>query len=420
MTNTQGPSDPNDRFGKIAVGALIGTAAAAGAAWVSQRSREITRSGPPALISWDRVRQTAFGMNANPTQGVVGNHRTVSAREWRTYWQEYYENLVGRTIPLIEEYTHATLPNHQTDVRVQTRNEWVDANIENFKGLFEPIEKVNQEAASKTSPIGAAVMGTVNQTLVSTELGVLLGYLCRRVLGQYDMSVMGRTIIGEDQPEAGRIYFVEQNINGVQTNTGLRDSTDDFRLWITLHEMTHAFEFEAYPWMREHFNSLIARYFSYVVEDLTNAGSSGGNLSSIIARLREKDEGPWLEKVMTPRQRDLFQELQALMSIVEGYANHVMNAVGHDLMPSFDEIKKRLEVRSSQTSIIDKLFARLTGLGLKMEQYKQGEAFCNAVVEKKGIIFANKMWEGPENLPTLDEVRNPDLWITRMESAAAY
>ena len=111
--------------------------------------------------------------------------------------------------------------------------------------------------------------------------------------------------------------------------------------------------------------------------------------------------------VMTPEQRVLFNKLQALMSIIEGYSNYIMNAVGARLLPTYDHIKQRIEERAAQRSPIEKLFVRLTGLALKMEQYRLGEAFINAVVAERGVGMANLVWAGPDYLPTLDELANP-------------
>ena len=122
---------------------------------------------------------------------------------------------------------------------------------------------------------------------------------------------------------------------------------------------------------------------------------------------------------MTPEQHALFEHLQALMSIVEGYSNHMMNAVGAKLMPNYEQIKYRMDHRSSNRTIIDKLFFRLTGMNLKMEQYRLGEIFVDKVVELKGIDFANLMWAEAKYLPTLQEVKEPELWIDRVEKLQA-
>jgi putative hydrolase len=112
----------------------------------------------------------------------------------------------------------------------------------------------------------------------------------------------------------------------------------------------------------------------------------------------------------------LFSKLQALMSIIEGYSNYIMNAVGERLLPSYHMIKDRIEQRANNRSQIEKLFIKITGLALKMEQYRLGETFINEVVASRGIETANRIWEGPEFLPTLEELRNPQDWIARTSS----
>ncbi len=399
-TGGQGAAgNSSDKYTKLAAGVGLATAAAFGAAWANARSRAVQRSGPLSLIDWQRVRELAERMN--PQDGATA--------EWRNKWNAYYGELVGRAVPLIEEYTHTPFPRNLNTVNAVSRIEWVDANIASFQQLFEPIERLNQDAARRSSPVGQAVMGSVNQLLVSGELGLLLGYLARRVLGQYDLSLLGKEVV-----TTGRVYFVEPNINGVCQALNIQG--DEFRLWIALHETTHAFEFESHPWVRQHFNAILERYFSYITEDLSNMQRNGG-LNGFVQRIRNNGEqgGAWLERIMTPEQRVLFNELQALMSIVEGYSNHIMNAVGSKLMPSYEQIKERVERRQKDRSIADKIFMRITGLGLKMEQYRLGEIFVDAVVAKKGIDFANLMWEKAEYIPTLDEVKAPDLWVARME-----
>jgi coenzyme F420 biosynthesis associated uncharacterized protein len=388
-----------DKYGKLAAGIGLATAAAFGAAWANARTRSAQRNGPPTLIDWNRVRDIAQRLNP----------QDAASAEWRTKWNAYYGELVGRAVPLIEEYTHTAFPRNLNTVNAVSRIEWVDANISSFQQLFEPIERLNREAIKKSSPLSQAVMGSANQLLVSGELGLLLGYLARRVLGQYDLSLLGKEVV-----TTGRVYFVEPNINGVCQALNLPG--DEFRLWIALHETTHAFEFESHPWVRQHFNSILEKYFSYITDDFSNMRNNGG-LNGFVQRIRANSDqgGAWLERIMTPEQRALFLELQALMSIVEGYSNHIMNAVGSKLMPNYEQIKERVERRQKERSLIDKIFVRLTGLNLKMEQYRLGEIFCDTVVAKKGIDFANLMWERAEYIPTLDEVKKPELWISRVE-----
>lgn len=393
----------SDRITKLAVGAGVATAAAYGAVWVNNRSRTIGKDGPLPLLDWEKARMMAHRMNPE----------TGNTAAWHQEWTIYYRNLVSRTVPIIEDYTQTKLPRNLDTVEAVTRSEWVDANITSFKDLFEPIEKLNRDAVRRSNLFSQVVMGSANQLLVSSELGLLLGYLARRVLGQYDMALMGKEVI-----PTGKLYFVEPNISHIVNTLNIQG--DEFRLWIALHESTHAFEFESHTWVRQHFNAILERYFSYITDDLSKIASNGG-LNGFVQRFKQNNTPgtAWLERIMTPEQRKLFNELQALMSIIEGYSNHVMNAVGVKLMPSYEQIKGKIEGRQKEQSIIDKLFARLTGLNIKMEQYRMGETFIDEVVKQKGIVFANQMWERPEYVPTLEELKNPAIWIKRLEKIGA-
>lgn len=395
------------KVGRVAIGVGLATAAAVGAAWATKRSKQPVQplvssdqqQQLPTLINWEKVRSTAHRMNSNADV----------TQEWRNHWNGYYTELVGRAVPIIEEYAKTKFPRQLDTVNVVSRLDWIDANIVSFQQLFEPIEKLNRDAIQKTNAVSQAVLGTVNQTLVSAEVGILLGYLGRRVLGQYDLSLLGKEPLS-----VGKIYFVEPNIKGVIDT--LEVNGDEFRLWIALHETTHAFEFESHPWVRQHFNALLEKYFSYISDDLGKMRQNGG-FGGLLQRIRQSDDkdSSWIEKVMNPQQKELFQELQAVMSIVEGYSNHMMNAIGSKLMPNYEQIKERMDGRQKNRSFIDKLFVRLTGLNMKLEQYRLGEIFVDKVVEVKGIEFANLMWEEAKYLPTLDEVKNPQRWIDRVE-----
>jgi coenzyme F420 biosynthesis associated uncharacterized protein len=235
------------------------------------------------------------------------------------------------------------------------------------------------------------------------QIAFLLAFLARKVLGQYDVSLLAAG------PPRGRLHFVEPNI--LSTAAALRIPRDDFRTFIALHEATHAFEFEAHPWLRPHFARLVADAIEHL------AAESGG----LMGRLREAmsgGAGHWLERIMTPRQLAAFQRTQALMSLLEGYSNHVMNEAGARLLPNFAELHDRFERRGERRGTIERMILRLTGLDLKMEQYAAGERFVDAVLERRGRDFLNRVWERPEHLPTLDEIRDADRWVARMETAS--
>jgi coenzyme F420 biosynthesis associated uncharacterized protein len=372
-----------------------------GAAWVAGRARPVTEQGTPTLINWERVRAVATGMNR------VGPADPAIAPAIR----RQYAEKVARCVPLIAEFTGQRLPRDLETIFVFDRNDWVRANIDAFRQLFEPVEAMNRRNGGLTSLPGGAVWSVINQTLLSTQLGVLLGYLSRRVLGQYDLALLGKEPV-----DAGKLYFVEPNIAAVQQQLDLPG--DDFRMWVALHETTHAFEFEANPWLQRRFNELLTSYFRLLEEDLgqLKRGVDAVKVFMDRARAGRASGERWINSIMTPEQRAIFGELQAIMCILEGYSNYVMNGIGRRLLPGYDRITARISQRQRDRSPAEKIFIRLTGLDMKLEQYVLGERFIDAVVAQRGRDFLARLWTGPETMPTMDEIRAPERWIGRMTS----
>ncbi|HEX6291783.1 MAG TPA: zinc-dependent metalloprotease [Herpetosiphonaceae bacterium] len=385
------PANDAKRLGMIL---LAGAVAGLGASYVASRKRPEQWSDA-RLIDWSVVRR--MSVQVSQTEQAPVRQRAVA--------REQYTDMVRRSEPLIEEYLQVRLPEPIQRIVVMDRREWLEANISNFTELFRFIEDLYQRNINQQT-IGSMMAAGINRRVMSVQVGVLLGVVARKVLGQYDLSLLA------PEPTGGALYFVEPNIDRVQKTLGL--DAHDFRLWIALHETTHAYEFEAYPWVREHFNSLLRRYFDTVNDQLQ---SFRGGLGPILTRIMESwGKGQhWMETLQTPTQRALFNELQALMSLVEGYSNHIMNAIGKQVLPNFEEIERRIEERKGSRNLAEQLFNRITGMDLKMQQYQQGQKFVDTIVERRGIGFATKVWERVENLPTIDEIRNPDRWIARIE-----
>ena len=383
----------------ITIGLLAGAAVGA---WAGNRARELAdRETQPGLINWDQARSIAVSMN----------RQTALTEGERARLDDYYRGLVAQAVPLVAEYTGDQLPARDLEhVYAFDRVDWINANIESFREMFEPLEALNPLKDQPRTRVFNVLWGNLNQTVLSGEIGLLLGYLARRVLGQYDLALLGREPL-----TTGKLYFVQPNIRGVENH--LRLPEDDFRLWLALHESTHAFEFEAHPWLRQHMNSFLQSYFALLNQDIEHLKRGVEGIRMIWERARDRDgkAGSWIELVMTREQRDLFNQMQATMSIIEGYSNHVMNAVGKQLIPTYDVISRRFEQRQRERTPAEQLFARLTGLNVKLEQYKQGEAFIDYVVQARGHDFAKQVWIGPEYLPTMEELRAPDQWIQRVE-----
>jgi coenzyme F420 biosynthesis associated uncharacterized protein len=378
---------------RLGAGILVGGLLAFGA---SVASREIVRRAGTRLIDWEAVRDIAhrrLGSAATP----------IPARQ-RSEAEAFYRSTLLRIEPIVAEEIGSELPTALETPAVVDRLQWVDLNLATFRILFERIERTLLEQQQGPDTTGRAMSRWVNRTLGNQQLGFMLAFLGRKVLGQYDVSLLAAG------PTRGRLHFVEPNIVG--TASMMRIPLDEFRTFIALHEATHAFEFEAHPWLRPYFADLVGR----TVESL--AAESGG----LMERMREAmggGEGHWLERIMTPGQRETFSRTQALMSLLEGCSNHVMNAAGARILPNFTEIYDRFERRGERRSAVERAIMRLTGLDLKMEQYAAGERFADAVIRARGRAFLNRVWSGPEVLPSLDEIRAPATWIRRIDGAAS-
>lgn len=357
----------------------------------------------PRLIHWERVRRIAIKVSRYEAEEPAIPYAEMTDR---------YTAVVQRSEEMISRYTGRPLNESLVSVRALSREDWIDANIASFQQIFEPMERLNRQALAGRS-MALHLLGGVSQFVLSNQLGLLMGYLARRVLGQYDLGLLGKEPI-----TSGRLYFVEPNVRELQRRLHLDDG--QFRLWISLHETTHAHEFQASPWLRDYMNSLLIRYFESASATLVKVQRGRGSLAEALGHLaRTLLRGDYLvEWMMTSEQRQIFRQLQALMSLIEGYSNHVMQEVGRSLLPSYATIKARFEARWRQRGALEHLFARIMGLDIKMEQYRLGEWFVNQVVRQRGIEFMNQVWSSPEALPTLEEVRQPQRWIDRIDRQA--
>jgi coenzyme F420 biosynthesis associated uncharacterized protein len=374
---------------------LVGGAVAVG--WAV--ARRFADEHDTRLIDWD--------IATNMATRVSGADGGISILD-RARLQREYETMVREIEGPISDYTGTVLPLGEIDVRVLDRNEWIRANVASFKQMFRPLEEIYVETLARGGT-GFPGMTKLSRMTLSTQVGLLLGFLARKVLGQYDIS-----LLGHEPLEAGKLYFVEPNIRMLEGS--LKVPAGDLRKWIALHEATHAHEFEVNPWVRGYLNGQLDAYLRSMAEELTSPTGSvlGGLAARLVVNLRNGHSV--IESMMSPHQRQMLSRLQALMSLAEGYSNHVMNRVGEQLLPSYAEIHERVEHRQANRSQIEELFLRLTGLKMKMEQYALGEKFAARVADVRDVAFLNLAWQAPEWLPTEAEIRDADRWIARMDA----
>ena len=381
--------------GALVRGVLVGGAVAVG--WAI--ARKYADDDDTRLIDWETATRVATR--------VSGADGGISVFD-RARLQHEYETMVREIEGPIADYTGTILPLGEIDVRVLDRAEWIQANVASFQQMFRPLEEVYADTLKKGSSASFPGMTKLSRMTLSSQVGVLLGFLARKVLGQYDIS-----LLGHEPLETGKLYFVEPNIRALEGM--LRVPAADLRKWIALHEATHAHEFEVNPWVRGYLNGQLEAYLRSMAEELASPAGSvlGGLTSRLLANLRNGHN--LIEAMMSPHQRQMLSRLQALMSLAEGYSNHVMNRVGERLLPAYAEIHERVEHRQANRSQIEELFLRLTGLKMKMEQYALGEKFAAHVTDARSVAFLNLAWQAPEWLPTEAEIRDPASWIVRMD-----
>ena len=362
--------------------------------------RNVMTAPGAGLISWEHVREIAFA--------TLEMQRVVPA-DLRPAMVDSYQEMLVDSQKEVSDYTGLRVTGLPDRVEVFDQRDWIDANITSFKFLFDPIsEKYVKMLAGLEEQQGVGSGRGARRfarTLLSAQVGIIMGYLSRNVLGQFDLSL-------PEPDKGGKLYVVEPNVMRIQHE--IAADPDDFRMWITLHEVTHSFEFHCNGWLRPYMMSSMQDY-------LNSIDWKGLARPDILRRMRERDvdEGEALKAggliniVATPEQRAILARMQAVMSVLEGYSNHVMDRVGMRLLPTYHEMKRRFDRRRESKSGAEKLFQRLIGINLKMQQYKMGQEFVDAVVEAEGIDFLNKVWERSDRMPTMGEICNPPAWIER-------
>jgi coenzyme F420 biosynthesis associated uncharacterized protein len=289
------------------------------------------------------------------------------------------------------------------EIRVFDRYDWIKTNVKAFAEQLAPLESM---LAPKSGSLVRRGVYRSNQVITTVGLGLLLGYIATRVLGQYDPSLFGREIL------TGEIYFVEPNIEIIERQLSL--TGNDFRRWIAIHEVTHAIVFESVPWLKGHLSELLKRYLAAAGKEMTSNGLQS-RARAVTSHYIERRQFSLIHAVLSREQIELLSQIQALMSVIEGYSDFVMGKVGKEMLATYDQLKRAFELRRRRKSGRERFFERATGLGMKMEQYVLGERFVSHVATSRGIDFVNKVWCAPSDMPTLDEVSHPQKWIARQE-----
>jgi len=326
----------------------------------------------------------------------------VASRFAGTYPLEgtYHADLLARDAPgivaeaaqMVESETRLAYVG-APEVAVVSRREWAESNVAVFSRLLAPAEA----AIKKSNPLASR--------LVAAEMGAVLGFLARKVLGQYELVLPG----GDENGDV--VYLVGANVLSMERSNQFRPH--EFRLWIALHECAHRLQFVGVPWLRAYFLDLVG-------ELVASAVPEPGRWARVMADVRRANEDgePLIGETglfglfATSSQKDLLERVQALMSLLEGHGHVVMDRIGKRELESQQRMAAVLKQRRKDPRTAT--FLRISGLEMKMRQYEQGERFVLAVEREAGWEALDRVWQGPEALPSLAEINEPGLWLRRM------
>jgi coenzyme F420 biosynthesis associated uncharacterized protein len=321
-------------------------------------------------------------------------------------------------------------------VAVVDRPGWIRANVGGFRVVLEPL--ADRLAERGTAVPGSGVMGAVGSRVTGVQAGLILAYLSARVLGQYELflppgegtapangSGNGSPAHGSNGNGAtadaaalngsgvGRLTLVAPNIVLVERELGV--DPHDFRRWVCLHEETHRVQFTSVPWLRGYVQGLMTEFLlASDMDPSAIADRLRAAAGAVAGAVRGGDGQTLVEAIQTPQQRELLDKLTAVMTLVEGHGDYVMDAVGPQVVPSVANIREKFSSRRGSAGRVEQVIRRILGIDLKMKQYAEGSRFVTAVVEQAGMAHFNKIWTSPETLPTRDELASPAAWLDRV------
>jgi coenzyme F420 biosynthesis associated uncharacterized protein len=321
--------------------------------------------------------------------------------------QSDFEGLTLRAEELVADYTGLHGPGRAT-ARVLDRRDWVESNITSMQALLDPLmQRFGARLANNP-------FAPISRRVAASEMGALLGYLAQRVLGQYDLLVPDDTGAADDGP-ADAVYYVGANILSLEKRFAFRPR--DFRLWIAIHEVTHRAQFTGVPWMRGYFLSLVRDALDLVDPDpRTMFRAVSTAVEEMRAGRNPLDEGGLVALFASPEQRGVLGRVQALMSVLEGHGNVVMDDLGREHVAGQERMSRVLSQRRKLGGVTA-VFHKLLGIEQKMKQYETGEGFVRGVYGLAGRHAFDAVWERPENLPTVAELTVPAQWLARVEAA---
>jgi coenzyme F420 biosynthesis associated uncharacterized protein len=348
-------------------------------------------------VNWELARQVGIALASydEPELSDLGEAELDAITRAATVEAEEFSGLVAGSV---------------ADVRAVTRAEWVESNLDTFRFVMNPLASKLTAGGDMPLPGQAAqILTQISGVFMGLQTGFVLGYMGRHVIGQYELPLPA--------PSPPRLLYVVSNLTAMERDWEL--DPQQFRYWIALHEVTHHLEF-SHPWVQNYFRSQLKTLIDSLDFDPARMQTAFEGIEMLdperlAATLQDPER--LIQAAWTPLSKDAMQRLQAFMTLAEGYATFVMDAVGARLLSEHARLKEAMERRRQSLSPGDALLERLLGLELKRRQYEDGVKFCRYVAGMRDTEALNRAWENPETLPTTEELADPDAWIARVLDA---
>jgi coenzyme F420 biosynthesis associated uncharacterized protein len=360
------------------------------------------------MIDWDVATSTGVRWVRPGPQVSLAQARAVVAE---------LRELAASVAEPVQQVTGMFSAEDIGQVAVVDRPGWIRANVDGFRVVLDPLAEHLRDSGRAPDP--GSVIAAVGSRVTGMQAGLILAYLAGRVLGQYELFLPPDPEAPDGAAPAGRLTLVAPNILMVERELGV--DPHDFRRWVCLHEETHRTQFTSVSWLRGYVQQQMTEFL--LASDLDPA--------TILDRLRSAADAvagavrggdgadSLIEAIQSPRQREILDRLTAVMTLVEGHGDYVMDAVGPQVVPSVAEIRAKFNARRGATGRLEQTIRRILGIDLKMKQYAQGSEFVHTVVREAGMATFNRVWTSPQTLPTKDEITAPGRWLERMGGAGA-
>jgi putative hydrolase len=386
------------------------------------------RSKEMDAIDWSTAQRVGDLIGGSPPLGGVRG--------------ETVQPLALRFARLVSDYSGLALPAELPPLEAVDRSAWIAANLKTMRPILEPLaqqaggssgsrKRRNWKAGGQDLGPLYDALNAAGGLLLGAQVGAMAGMLSQRVLGQYDLALL-------DPAVRPRLLLVAPNLDQAARN--MQVDAEQLLSWVTIHELTHAIQFSGAPWLREHLAGMLKELIDGLQVTLLGrpSGADGDGAAEPAsgpgrgrrpqlpdpAQLRELLErarrGELLRMTLGEDRWQLVERMQAAMSLIEGHAEHTMDAVGAELLPSLPRLRAAMDRRRESRGLPWRVLERLLGLELKLRQYEVGRQFCDAVVAEGGPEALARAWEGPEALPSMAELQAPSEWLARTRADADF